>query len=162
MQSALLTLDPSLRVDGSALERQMYMRVIDQVLMAVVALLGVSVVVSLVGVANTLSLSVVERTRENGLLRALGLTKRQMKRLLALEALCLSVTGALVGLGMGVLFGWLGLLSIPLSDVTPVLVLPWAQIGAVLVVAVLSALVASWLPGRRAARVSPAEALATE
>jgi len=72
-------------VDGSALERQTYMRVIDQVLMAVIALLGVSVIVSLVGVANTLSLSVVERTRENGLLRALGLTKRQMKRLLALE-----------------------------------------------------------------------------
>ena len=162
VQSALLTLDPSLRVDGSALERQTYMRVIDQVLMAVIALLGVSVIVSLVGVANTLSLSVVERTRENGLLRALGLTKRQMKRLLALEALCLSVTGALVGLGMGVLFGWLGVLSVPLDDITPVLVLPWAQIGAVLVVAVLSALVASWLPGRRAARVSPAEALATE
>lgn len=161
VQSALLK-DSNLSVYGSALERQMYTKVINQVMLVLVGLLGVSVLVSLVGVANTLSLSVAERTRENGLLRALGLTRRQMKSLLALEALFLSLTGALVGVGMGVAFGWVGVMSLPIEGAVPVLVLPWLQLVGVCAVAILSALVASWLPGRRAARVSPSEALATE
>ncbi|MBF1735998.1 MAG: FtsX-like permease family protein, partial [Trueperella pyogenes] len=86
VQKDLAKIDNSLSVNGSALERDMYSKMIDQMLLIVVGLLGVSVLVALVGVANTLSLSVAERTRENGLLRALGLTKRQMKTMLALEA----------------------------------------------------------------------------
>ena len=161
VQSALLK-DSHLSVNGSALERQMYTKIIDQLMLILVGLLGVSVLVSLVGVANTLSLSVAERTRENGLLRALGLTRRQMKSLLALEALFLSLTGALIGVGMGVAFGWVGVMSLPIEGATPVLSVPWLQLVGVGLVAVLSALVASWLPGRRAAKVSPSEALATE
>ena len=161
VQAALLK-DSHLSVNGSALERQMYTKIIDQLMLILVGLLGVSVLVSLVGVANTLSLSVAERTRENGLLRALGLTRRQMKSLLALEALFLSLTGALIGVGMGVAFGWVGVMSLPVEGATPVLSVPWLQLVGVGVVAVLSALVASWLPGRRAAKVSPSEALATE
>ena len=161
VQAALLK-DSHLSVNGSALERQMYTKIIDQLMLILVGLLGVSVLVSLVGVANTLSLSVAERTRENGLLRALGLTRRQMKGLLALEALFLSMTGAIIGVGMGVAFGWVGVMSLPVEGATPVLSVPWLQLVGVGVVAVLSALVASWLPGRRAAKVSPSEALATE
>ena len=161
VQAALLK-DSHLSVSGSALERQMYTKVIDKLMLVLVGLLGVSVLVSLVGVANTLSLSVAERTRENGLLRALGLTRRQMKSLLALEALFLSLTGALIGVGMGVAFGWVGVMSLPVEGATPVLSVPWLQLAGVCVVAVVSALVASWLPGRRAAKVSPSEALATE
>ena len=161
VQAALLK-DSHLSVNGSALERQMYTKVIDKLMLVLVGLLGVSVLVSLVGVANTLSLSVAERTRENGLLRALGLTRRQMKGLLALEALFLSLTGALIGVGMGVAFGWVGVMSLPVEGATPVLSVPWLQLVGVCVVAVVSALVASWLPGRRAAKVSPSEALATE
>ena len=161
VQAALLK-DSHLSVNGSALERQMYTKVIDKLMLVLVGLLGVSVLVSLVGVANTLSLSVAERTRENGLLRALGLTRRQMKSLLALEALFLSLTGALIGVGMGVAFGWVGVMSLPVEGATPVLSVPWLQLAGVCVVAVVSALVASWLPGRRAAKVSPSEALATE
>ena len=161
VQAALLK-DSHLSVNGSALERQMYTKVIDRLMLVLVGLLGVSVLVSLVGVANTLSLSVAERTRENGLLRALGLTRRQMKSLLALEALFLSLTGALIGVGMGVAFGWVGVMSLPVEGATPVLSVPWLQLAGVCVVAVVSALVASWLPGRRAAKVSPSEALATE
>ena len=161
VQAALLK-DSHLSVNGSALERQMYTKVIDKLMLVLVGLLGVSVLVSLVGVANTLSLSVAERTRENGLLRALGLTRRQMKGLLALEALFLSLTGALIGVGMGVAFGWVGVMSLPVEGATPVLSVPWLQLAGVCVVAVVSALVASWLPGRRAAKVSPSEALATE
>lgn len=161
VQAALLK-DSHLSVDGSALERQTYTKIIDQLMLVLVGLLGVSVLVSLVGVANTLSLSVAERTRENGLLRALGLARRQMKSLLALEALFLSLTGAVIGVGMGVAFGWVGVMSLPIDGATPVLSVPWLQLVGVGVVAVLSALVASWLPGRRAAKVSPSEALATE
>ena len=161
VQAALLK-DSHLSVNGSALERQTYTKIIDRLMLVLVGLLGVSVLVSLVGVANTLSLSVAERTRENGLLRALGLTRRQMKSLLALEALFLSLTGALIGVGMGVAFGWVGVMSLPVEGATPVLSVPWLQLAGVCVVAVVSALVASWLPGRRAAKVSPSEALATE
>ena len=161
VQSALLK-DSQLSINGSALERQMYTKVIDQMMMVLVGLLGVSVVVSLVGVANTLSLSVAERTRENGLLRALGLTRRQMKSLLALEALFLSLTGALIGVGLGIAFGWVGVMSLPIEGATAVMSVPWLQLVGVCAVAIVSALVASWLPGRRAAKVSPSEALVTE
>ena len=161
VQAALLK-DSHLSVNGSALERQMYTKIIDQLMLILVGLLGVSVLVSLVGVANTLSLSVAERTRENGLLRALGLTRRQMKGLLALEALFLSLTGAVIGVGMGVAFGWVGVMSLPVEGATPVLSVPWLQLAGVCVVAIACALIASWLPGRRAAKVSPSEALATE
>ena len=162
VQKDLAKIDSSLIVNGSALEREMYSKMIDQMLLIVVALLGVSVLVALVGVANTLSLSVAERTRENGLLRALGLTKRQMKTMLALEAVFISVTGAIIGSALGIFFGAVGILALPLEGLTIFITIPWIQIAAVIAVAVLASLVASWLPGRRAAKVSPSAALATE
>lgn len=162
VQKDLAKIDSSLIVNGSALEREMYSKMIDQMLLIVVGLLGVSVLVALVGVANTLSLSVAERTRENGLLRALGLTKRQMKTMLALEAVFISVTGAIIGSALGIFFGAVGILALPLEGLTIFITIPWIQIAAVIGVAVLASLVASWLPGRRAAKVSPSAALATE
>ena len=162
VQKALAKIDNSLSVNGSALEREMYSKMIDQMLLIVVGLLGVSVLVALVGVANTLSLSVAERTRENGLLRALGLTKRQMKTMLALEAVFISVTGAIIGSALGIFFGAVGILALPLEGLTIFITIPWIQIAAVIGIAVLASLVASWLPGRRAAKVSPSAALATE
>lgn len=162
VQKDLAKIDSSLTVNGSALEREMYSKMIDQMLLIVVGLLGVSVLVALVGVANTLSLSVAERTRENGLLRALGLTKRQMKTMLALEAVFISVTGAIIGSVLGIFFGAVGILALPLEGLTIFITIPWIQIAAVIGIAVLASLVASWLPGRRAAKVSPSAALATE
>ena len=162
VQKDLAKIDSSLIVNGSALEREMYSKMIDQMLLIVVGLLGVSVLVALVGVANTLSLSVAERTRENGLLRALGLTKRQMKTMLALEAVFISVTGAIIGSALGIFFGAVGILALPLEGLTIFITIPWIQIAAVIGIAVLASLVASWLPGRRAAKVSPSAALATE
>lgn len=162
VQKNLAKIDSSLIVNGSALEREMYSKMIDQMLLIVVGLLGVSVLVALVGVANTLSLSVAERTRENGLLRALGLTKRQMKTMLALEAVFISVTGAIIGSALGIFFGAVGILALPLEGLTIFITIPWIQIAAVIGIAVLASLVASWLPGRRAAKVSPSAALATE
>lgn len=162
VQTALTSLSSQLSVTGAALERQMYFQVIDVVLLVLLALLGVSVVVALVGVANTLGLSVAERTRENGLLRALGLTKRQMKRMLLVESLLISLTGAFIGLGLGVGLAWVGMLALPLEVDSLLLVVPWARVAGIIAVAIISAALAAWMPGRRAARTSPVEALAHE
>src|SRR5690606_40224871 len=69
-------------------------------------LLGLAIVIALFGIANTLTLSVVERTRESALLRALGLTRRQLRRMLSVEALVMAVIGAFTGVVLGVAFGW--------------------------------------------------------
>lgn len=163
VQTAILSLDNSVDVSGAAPLRVQFTQMINTMLLVLLALLGVSVLVALVGVTNTLSLSVAERTRENGLLRALGLTRRQMKRMLLDEALLISGAGAAVGMVLGVVFGLVGTKAVTAASGIPaVYALPWWQLVAVVVVMVVAAVVASWWPGRRAARTSPVEALATE
>ena len=162
VQNTITSLADDLEVGGTAAERATYTSMINMVLLVIVGLLAVSVLVALVGVTNTLSLSVIERTRENGLLRALGLSRRQMQRMLALEAIYVALTSTIVGVVLGVFFGWVGVLALPVEVERVIVVIPWLQILGVMAVAILSAIVASWLPGRRAARTSPVEALATE
>lgn len=154
--------DSSFSVSGAAPMRAEFENIITIVLAVVVGLLAVSVLVALVGVSNTLSLSVVERTRENGLLRALGMTRRQVSRLLTVEALVISLVGALLGIAAGIFFGAIGMTAIPADFAELIIAVPWLQITIVLVVAVVAAVIASWLPGRRASQVSPVEALATD
>ncbi len=150
------------QISGSSIERAAYEQVIDVLLMVVTGLLGVAVVIALVGVANTLSLSVLERTRESSLLRALGLTRGQLRGMLALEAVLIAGVAALFGCVLGALYGWLGAQSAlgSFAAVTPAL--PWAQLGGVLAVALAAGLVASLLPARRAARLSPVAGLAAD
>lgn len=162
VQSALLSLNDQYSVNGTALERETYNRAIDQVLLVVIGMLGISVLIALVGVTNTLSLSVAERTRENGLLRALGMTRRNIKTMLSVEAVCIALAGSTIGVILGIIFGIAGTYAMPLEDVTIAIVMPWGTLIAVVAVSVLAALIASWLPGRKAAKVSPVEALATE
>jgi len=150
------------QISGSAIERAAFEQVINVLLMVVTGLLGVAVVIALVGVANTLSLSVLERTRESSLLRALGLTKGQLRGMLALEAVLIAGVAALFGCLLGAVYGWLGAQSAlgAFADVVPAL--PWAQLGGVLAVAILAGLGASLLPARRAARLSPVAGLAAD
>ncbi|MER2137414.1 MAG: ABC transporter permease, partial [Arthrobacter sp.] len=150
------------QITGAAIERAAFEQVIDVLLMVVTGLLGVAVVIALVGVANTLSLSVLERTRESSLLRALGLTKGQLRGMLALEAVLIAGVSALIGLGLGAVYGWLGAQSAlgAFADVTPAL--PWLQLGGVLAVALVAGLGASLLPARRAARLSPVAGLSAD
>ncbi|MFF2843147.1 ABC transporter permease [Paenarthrobacter sp. NPDC057981] len=148
-------------VSGAAIERVTFNSIIDVLLLVVTGLLGVAVVIALIGVANTLSLSVLERTRENSLLRALGLTTGQLRGMLAIEAVLVAGVAAVMGAGMGIVYGWLGAQA-TLGDLASVVpTVPWLQLAAVFGVAVVAGLLASVLPARRAARLSPVEGLAT-
>jgi putative ABC transport system permease protein len=129
----------------------------------VLGLLGVAVVIAVVGIANTLGLSVLERAREHAMLRALGLTRRQLRRMLAAEAMLLSVVATLLGTVIGVGFAWVGyetFVTRALSDAT--MRVPWSSLGVVVLVAALAGLLASVLPARRAARVTPAAGLSLD
>jgi putative ABC transport system permease protein len=131
---------------------------VDQLLGLILALLSLSVIVALVGIVNTLVLSVRERTRELGLLRAVGAGRRQIRAAIRWEAVLTALIGAVLGLGVGVLLATL--FTRPLDDF--VLVLPVAQLAALLVVAALAGVAAAAWPARRAARLDVLEALAYE
>lgn len=150
-------------VGGSAVARGQYSEFIDVLLIAAVALLFVAVLIALLGVSNTVSLSVIERQRENSLLRALGLSISQLRSLLALEATLISSVAALIGLLLG---GGLGLVGTRLitHDFSNRLIVDWslpATLG-ILLVAVLAGLLSALAPAKRAARLSPVEGLKQE
>ncbi|OIV38845.1 hypothetical protein BIV57_03660 [Mangrovactinospora gilvigrisea] len=135
---------------------------IDQVLYMVYGLLGMSVVVAVIGVVNTMAMSVFERSREIGMLRAIGLDRRRVKRMVRLESLVISVFGALLGMGAGTFLAWAAGRLIKPSFATYAMKVPWSQygifFGAALVVGVLAAL---W-PARRAARLNALEAIKSD
>ncbi|WP_067778466.1 ABC transporter permease [Actinomyces vulturis] len=153
---------PNATVSGSAQERELYTGMINQIFLVLAGLVGVSVVVALVGLTNTLSLSVLERVHENGLLRALGLTRKQMQRTLLIEALLINTSGLLIGIGAGVFYGIVGTYALPLDTSAVIIEIPWGIVGAVVVVSTVAAVVASLVPGRKASKVPPTEALASE
>ncbi|NEG96070.1 FtsX-like permease family protein [Bifidobacterium sp. SMB2] len=152
--------EPGVQVTGSIAERMQWNQNIDMAMAVLVALLSVAVLIALVGVANTLSLSVIERTRESATLRAIGMTRGQLRRSLAVEALFISLGSGGVGLVVGTIFGWLGS-NVALSSIGTVRYpVDWRMYAAILLVAAIAALIASVAPARRAARTAPVEALA--
>ncbi|MFC4242712.1 FtsX-like permease family protein [Gryllotalpicola reticulitermitis] len=129
-------------------------------------LIGFSALIAAVGLVNTLSLSVLQRTRELGLMRALGFTRRQLGAMILAEAAALTITATVVGLVLGFVYGWIGAQSM-LGGVKghPGLVLPqipWTTVLIVVVAAAALTLVAAFTPSRRATRISPVTALAVE
>ena len=127
-------------------------------------LIGFSALIAAIGLVNTLSLSVLQRGRELGLLRALGFERRQLRAMVVAEAAALTAAATVVGVALGVGYGWAGAQSL-LGGATgqPLLiapVMPWPVLGLVVVAAVVLTIIASVAPARRAARVSPVEALA--
>lgn len=148
---------PTAKVLSSTDLRGAFDEALDMMVMIITGLLGLSVLISLLGIANTLSLSVHERTRESALLRALGLTRPQLRRTLSVEALILGLIGALVGATLGVVFGWASAQTITEGVVFTA---PVLQILAFVAVSGLAGVIAAVLPARRAARASIVGALA--
>lgn len=130
---------------------------------AVVGLLAIAIVIALVGIANTLGLSVLERGRENALLRAMGLTRTQLRRAMAAEGLLLSAVATFLGTALGLLFAWVGVKVLIGTVVDGAgLTVPVLQVATVGLVAALAGLAACVVPARKAARVTPAAGLAME
>ena len=157
-----LTGEGQYSVTGGVIEAAQIEEVLNLLLLITTALLAVAVLIALVGVSNTLGLSVIERTRESALLRALGLQTRSLRLMLLIEALLLAGAGVLVGIGAGVFFGWLGstALTAMMDGAQPRLAVDLPLTLGMVVIAVVAAALASVLPGRRAAQASPVEALA--
>lgn len=147
-------------ITGPIAQRVQWNNLVDQLMKLLVGLLAVAVLIALIGVANTLSLSVIERTRESATLRAIGMTRGQLRRSLACEALLISLVSGVVGVALGTGFGWLGSYMYCSLIGTPVYSFDWKFNGAVLLIAAVAALLASVFPARRAVRTSPVEALA--
>lgn len=133
---------------------------IDQLLGLIYALLALAVIVSLFGIANTLALSIHERTRELGMLRAIGMSRRQVRTMIRYEAVITALIGALLGMALGVVFA--ALIAIPLADEGFALSYPVGQLVVLLCFAALAGVVAAIGPARRAARIDVLDALQYE
>jgi putative ABC transport system permease protein len=134
---------------------------LDSLLVIINVFLGLAIVIALLGITNTMALSVLERTREIGLMRAVGMTRRQTKGMIRLEAAVVSMFGALLGVLVGLAFGWLAVLAIPESVINQ-LAIPFVALIVYVVVATIAGLVAASFPARRAARLNVLEAIAHE
>ena len=134
---------------------------VNQMLNLIYGLLALAVIIALIGIANTLVLSIYERTRELGLLRAVGTTRGQLRAMIRYEALVMSLFGAVEGLVLGVLFGWAIVAAMRSQGVTN-LVFPVTQLLVVAVLAGLAGVVAAIAPSRRAARLNVLQAVTTE
>jgi putative ABC transport system permease protein len=134
---------------------------IDTILMMFYALLGLAVVIALLGIANTLALSVFERTREVGLLRAVGMGRRQVRSTIRRESIIIAVFGTVLGLGVGTFFGW-ALVQAMADQGIDTLTIPGRSLAVITIVAAIAGAAAAVMPARRAARLDVLEALATE
>lgn len=154
--------EDSVNFSGAVMERIMFQQTIDIVLLVLVGLLAVAVVIALIGVANTLSLSVIERRRESATLRAIGMSKKQLKRSLGIEGMLIAGIGALLGVVLGIVYAIIGS-TLMLGGFADVKVsIRWQDLLAILAISIIAGFLASVLPARGAANTSPVEALAVD
>ncbi|GHG77349.1 ABC transporter permease [Streptomyces griseocarneus] len=125
-------------------------------------LLAMAVVVAVLGVVNTLAMSVFERQQEIGMLRAIGLDRKGIKRMVRLESLVISLFGGVLGVGLGVFFGWAAGDLISKGISTYELVLPWGRMGLFLLLSALVGVLAALWPARRAAKLNMLSAIKAE
>lgn len=151
---------PMLTAKDQGAYAQGQLDMIDQMLVFIYALLGLAVVIAILGIINTLVLSVIERTREIGLLRAVGLARSQLRRMIALESVIIALLGATMGVGLGIAFGAVLQHSLADEGLTE-LVIPGGRLLAFVAVAGLVGVLAALLPARRAARLHVLDAIAT-
>ncbi|MGW8064610.1 ABC transporter permease [Streptomyces ziwulingensis] len=134
---------------------------VGQLLNMVYGLLALAIIVAVLGVVNTLALSVVERTREIGLMRAIGLSRRQLRRMIRLESVVIALFGALLGLGLGMGWGATAQRLLALEGLN-VLEIPWPTIIGVFIGSAFVGLFAAMVPAFRAGRMNVLNAIATE
>ncbi|WP_327367866.1 ABC transporter permease [Streptomyces sp. NBC_01217] len=152
---------PQYEVKNQADFKQQLKDQIGQLLNIVYGLLALAIIVAVLGVVNTLALSVVERTREIGLMRAIGLSRRQLRRMIRLESVVIAVFGALLGLGLGMGWGTAAQKLLALEGLG-VLEIPWPTILTVFVASAFVGLFAALVPAFRAGRMNVLNAIATE
>ncbi len=133
---------------------------VNQLLYMIYGLLALAIVIAVIGIVNTLGLSVIERTREVGLLRAVGMSRAKLRRMITLESVTIAVLGAVLGMALGVAIGVL--LQRSLATQLTSLGLPWTQLLVFLVISVVVGVLAAVIPAVRAARLNVLAAIATE
>ncbi|WP_031188721.1 MULTISPECIES: ABC transporter permease [Streptomyces] len=156
-----LTPFPQVQVNDRADYKKLVSSQIQGLLNLLYGLLGLAIVIAVLGVVNTLALSVVERTREIGLLRAVGLSRKQLRRMIRLESVVIALFGALLGLGLGLVWGAATHRVLALEGLTAFAV-PWSTVAAVVIGSVLVGLLAALLPALRASRLNILAAIAHE
>lgn len=134
---------------------------IDTFVQFIYGLLALALFIAVLGIVNTLALSVIERTREIGLLRAIGVTRRQLRWMITLESVVLSSLGAVLGVILGIAFG-VALLRSVRDQGLEIIAVPYGQVAIFLVLSVVIGVLAAILPARRAARLDVLEAISTE
>jgi putative ABC transport system permease protein len=152
---------PQLKVRDQSDYKDLIHKQVNQLLYMIYGLLGLAIIVAILGVVNTLALSVVERTREIGLMRAIGTSRRQLRRMIRLESVVIALFGALVGLGLGLGWGTTGQ-KVLASQGLGVLEIPWPTIIAVFIGSAVVGLLAALLPAFRAGRMNVLNAIATD
>lgn len=141
--------------------KEQFNEMVNQILGLVYVLLFLAVFIALIGIANTLALSVHERTRELGLLRAVGMTRRQLRSSVRWEAVIIAVLGTLIGLAIGLFFGWTIIQALK-DEGFEVFAAPVGQLIVIVIAAGLAGVVAALFPARRAAKLDVLRAISTE
>jgi len=133
---------------------------VNQILVIVYVLLAAAVLIALLGIANTLTLSIHERTRELGVLRAVGQSRRQLRSMIRWESAVVAAFGSLAGIGLGILIGWGLVRSVGQTLALSTVSVPMGQMAMILAVGAVAGVVAAIRPARRAARVPVLDAIA--
>jgi putative ABC transport system permease protein len=144
--------------DGYKAEQSEFL---NQMLGLVYALLGLAILIALLGIANTLALSILERTREIGLLRAVGMTRPQLRSAIRWESVIIALQGTALGLVIGLFFGWALVRALEDEGLT-VFRVPFVSLLVIVVLAALAGMVAAIGPSRRAARLDVLRAVVSE
>jgi putative ABC transport system permease protein len=134
---------------------------VDQILGLIYALLALAIVIALLGIGNTLALSIIERTRELGVLRAVGMTRGQLRSTIRWESVVIALQGTVLGLVVGVFFGW-ALVEAMADEGLNTLDIPYTTLAVVVVLAAIAGIVAAVLPARRAAKLDVLRAIVSE
>jgi putative ABC transport system permease protein len=134
---------------------------VDQVLNLIYALLALAVIIALIGIANTLGLSIIERTSELGLLRAVGMSKRQLRSVIRWEAVIIALLGTVLGIAIALFLGW-ALVHALKDQGLSTFRAPFGELGVIVVFAALAGVIAAILPARRAAKINILDAISYE